>query len=86
MIQQQEGMAIQAFSEAAKESGNVLNCRGKSIVDNILESLEKIDLSFDETGMHSSPMLIVSPEIAEKLKKLPANPETQAKIDEISVN
>lgn len=75
----------QIFSQLGKISelnGQTINGAGKSIYEQLLEGLEKMDLSFDEEGNHSIS-LIVNPEVKKLLDESTPTKEQLRMRDEI---
>lgn len=73
------------LGRTSQAAGTALDCGGKPFSFELyLESLEKIDLQFDENGNPEWPALIVGPQMAEYLNSLPPfTPEQQRLLDDL---
>lgn len=76
------------MKEVTDKTGNVLNAAGHPFTfDMFLEMLNKVWIDFDENGDPYMPSVVVSPEIAAKIKELlpvwQANQEYKKKFDEL---
>ncbi len=69
------------LSRTSQAAGTATDCGGKPFSFELyLASLEKIDIEFDEKGNPELPSLIVSPELAERLRAMPAFTSEQKKL------
>ncbi|GLO56327.1 hypothetical protein PPUJ20066_23630 [Pseudomonas putida] len=73
------------LSDTCEESGNVIDGRGKSMGEHILESIDSIELSVNKDGKVSPPKIMVSPVTAKLIENDPTvqSPEFQARYLEI---
>lgn len=76
------------MQEATERSGNVVNAEGRSISPEvILEALEKVTIDFDDFGNPLLPVLVLHPEVLEKIKdeipKREEDPDLQRKYREL---
>lgn len=87
---QQAKLMFDTIKEVTDRTGNVVNGKGQPFTHELfMESLEKIDIDFDDQGKPclSNYRVVVSPELWAQLKdKLPeweANPEYKKKFEEL---
>lgn len=88
MAAQREKALFEKMHDVTERTGNVVEGDGKGLTPElIMETLKKIDISFDEHGNPIMPTLIVSPDV---LKKMGENtdlwketPEMQQKMVEL---
>lgn len=85
---QQAKLLFDKISEVTKKTGNIVNGKGQPFSFEIfIETMEKIQIDFDEMGKPYLPTLVVSPQLGDKLnEKLPeweSNPEYKKKLDEV---
>lgn len=81
IVNVEEKSLLKELSTTAKKAGMVVNAKGKSIENVILESFEKTDLTFDEYGNHNG-ILIIPPNLMGKLKNKASN-VFKGKLEEI---
>lgn len=72
-------MFVEHISEVTEHVGNVVKSNGRDFFDVYAESLEKIEITFDENGDHHVTMF-VNPETHDQLKGKAPTPEQQARI------
>lgn len=70
------------ISAVSEEYGNTVDATGRDFVDAFAQSLETMDLSFDEEG-RPNLTIVMHPGTVEKLRENPPTPEQEARIDEI---
>ena len=88
MKKQKARYLFDKMKEVTDKTGNVVDGKGRPFsFELFVESIRKIWIEFDENGNPHMPTMIVSPEIAEKLRVLlpewDKNPENKKIIDEI---
>ncbi|MGL5823366.1 MAG: hypothetical protein ACRCYU_00655 [Nocardioides sp.] len=69
-------------SDVAEDSGNVIDAAGRDFYDVYADTLETIDMSFDDDGRHNLS-LVLSPTQAEKLRQKPPTAEQEARINAV---
>lgn len=67
------------ISEICDASGQTINAQGRDYFDVMLETLETIDMSFDEDGKPNLT-LVVHPETAKKIQAKQPTPEQQERL------
>lgn len=73
---------IEHVSEVSEDVGNVVSAEGRDFFDVYAESLETIEMSFDENGDHNLTLL-VNPGTYDDLKDKTPTPEQEARINSI---
>jgi hypothetical protein len=73
---------LQHISAVTEEYGNTVDATGRDFVDAFAESLETMDISFDEEG-RPNLTIVMHPDQVEKLRENPPTPEQEARIDAI---
>ncbi|RZU12705.1 hypothetical protein EV645_5978 [Kribbella rubisoli] len=79
--QMMRGM-LEHISEVCEASGQVVSAEGRDYYDVMIETLETIDMSFDENGK-SNLFMVVSPAIAKELEGNPPTPEQEARMTRV---
>jgi len=84
----QSKMIFERIDESAREVGNIFDAQGKKLTfDDILSSLEKIQIDFDESGNYRNLVITVSPDLLELLTKIILEsekiPENKKRFDEM---
>ena len=82
-IKEKERLTLKAFSAAAEEVGNVVDASKKTSEEALLESLAKLDISFDESGNPATPLVIVNPKMRDKLARTEPGKEYFKKSNEL---
>jgi hypothetical protein len=75
-------MVIEHISEVSEKVGNVVSAEGRDFFDVYAESLETIEMTFDENGDHNLTML-ANPETYDRVKDKTPTPEQEARINAI---
>lgn len=75
---QAEGTMIDAIDEAVERSGNVLKRVGGFTIASYLDSLEQIDIYFDELGNPTIPTIVCGKKMQEEMKRVFAEPHSVA--------
>jgi hypothetical protein len=75
-------LLIEHISEVSADAGNVVSAEGREFYDVYADSLEAIEMNFDENGDHNVIML-TSPKTYDSFKGKPPTPEQQARINAI---
>ncbi len=70
------------ISEVCDESGQTIDAEGRDFIDVMIETLETIDISFDENGEHNL-MVVMHPDTAEKLRDKQPTPEQEGRIQQV---
>lgn len=70
------------ISEVCDESGQTIDAEGRDFFDVMIQTLETIDISFDENGEHNLTM-VMHPDTAEKLRDKQPTPEQEARIHQV---
>lgn len=84
MSKQHSKYFIERIDEITKESGQVYNNQGLPLtVDTILDSLDKIEMDFDEQGHPLMPTIMAGPSMVEKIKNLKPTDEQNKRYNEI---
>lgn len=73
---------IEHVSEVSEQVGNVVSGEGRDFFDVYAETLETIEMSFDENGEHNLT-LVLHPDQYERLKNKTPTPEQEARINAI---
>jgi hypothetical protein len=73
---------LEHISAVSDEYGNTIDAGGRDFADAFSESLETMDISFDEEGKPNLT-LVMHPDQVEKLRENPPTPEQEARIDAI---
>jgi hypothetical protein len=79
--QMTQGM-LAHISEVCDASGQTIDAAGRDFIEVIIETLETIEMSFDEDGKPNLT-LVVPPGSAEKLRNKMPTPEQEERIQEI---
>lgn len=79
---------LETVNEAAEEIGNVVDAKGRQLSPElIIEALEKMELSFDESGDWQPPTFVIHPDTAARMKEqieaLDKDPNTKDRVDSI---
>lgn len=70
------------LSDVCDASGQSIDATGRDFIEVMIETLESIDMSFDENGNPNLTM-VLHPDTAEKLRDKRPTPEQEARIREI---
>jgi len=70
------------ISEVCDASGQTIDAEGRDFVDVMIETLETIDISFDENGEHNLT-IVMHPDTLAKLQDKQPTPEQEARIQQI---
>lgn len=70
------------ISEICDASGQVIDAEGRDFIDVIIETLETIEMSFNEDG-EPNLTVVVHPSTAEKLRNKKPTPEQEERIQQI---
>jgi hypothetical protein len=70
------------ISEVCDASGHTIDARGRDIFDVMIETLETLDMSFDENG-EPNLTLVAAPDVVEKLRGKQPTPEQEARVQEV---
>ncbi len=76
---------LQHISDVTEATGQVVSGEGRDFWEAMLEAMEGVELSFDEQGNHHG-MVVIHPDLAEKIKNNPPTPEQEARAQEIIRN
>jgi hypothetical protein len=73
------------MADICDASGQTIDARGRPpSIDLILDGYEKISIDFDENGVPKLPTIVMAPQMAERVRKLPPpTPEQIARFDNI---
>lgn len=66
------GMFVKTMDQVTESTGNVVKAEGEITFEVIYEALDKMEWSLTPDGDLSMPSLVVHPDMAAKLEKLPA--------------
>ena len=84
MAKQIAKRGYEVIDEAAQEVGNVTSADGKPLsVDLLLESLEKMHLSFDEEGQPSGLRLVAHPKMSSALENIYSQLESHPRYQQL---
>ena len=76
MAGDQASLFFEVMDNATKKTGNVVDGKGKPIsFDLILETLEKIQIDFDQNGDPLMPTMMISPAMRPRLEELMRHPD-----------
>lgn len=79
--QQQRGF-FKGLKEATERVGNVRDYHGaKFSLDQILEMMQMTEMSFDSRGRNDSQMIILSPELHDRMQEILSDPNTRAEFE-----
>lgn len=70
------------ISEICDASGQTVSAEGRDFFDVMIETLETIDISFDENGKHNLTV-VVNPDTAKKLGDKNPTPEQEARAEQV---
>jgi len=70
MGEQQARMFFDTLEKATTKTGNVVKARGRMTVDDFFQSLELIEISFDELGRPEMPRMVVGQGAFDQLKEI----------------
>jgi hypothetical protein len=70
------------ISEVCDATGQTINAEGRDFVDVMIETLETIDISFDENGEHNLTM-VMHPDTAAKLQDKQPTLEQEARMQQV---
>ncbi|MBU2694992.1 hypothetical protein CCO04_07855 [Pimelobacter sp. 30-1] len=70
------------ISDICDASGQTISTEGRDIFDVMIETLETIDISFDENGEHNLT-IVMNPDTAQKLQSKIPTPEQEAQVKEV---
>lgn len=70
------------ISEVCDAFGQTIDAGGRDIFDVMIETLETIDMSFDENG-EPNLTLVAAPDVVEKLRGKKPTPEQEARVQQI---
>lgn len=73
---------LEHISAVTEEYGNTIDATGRDFADAFADSLETMDISFDEGG-RPKLTIVMHPDQVEKLRENPPTPEQEARIDAI---
>lgn len=73
---------LEHISAVTEEYGNTIDATGRDFADAFADSLETMDISFDEEA-RPKLTIVMHPDQAEKLRENPPTPEQEARIDAI---
>lgn len=73
---------LEHISAVTEEYGNTVDATGRDFADAFADSLETMDISFDEEGLPNIT-IVMHPDQVEKLRENPPTPEQEARIDAI---
>lgn len=80
------GQTVRAIFEhvsaVSEEYGNAVDVTGRALADAFADSLEDMDISFDEEGLPKLT-IVMHPDQVEKLREHPPTPEQEARINAI---
>ena len=88
MANQISSHAFATINEAVDKVGNVVDAKGKPFTDAIFEVLEKIQLDFEDDGIHHKELtVVISPALSDRVKEameqIHQNPELSKRYKEI---
>lgn len=70
-LEQMFKIFIKTMEQITNLTGNITYAQGKPFsIDMILDSLEKLDIGFDDEGNARLPQILVGPDLGEKMKNL----------------
>jgi hypothetical protein len=76
------GMFVKTMDQVTESTGNVVKGEGEITFELIYEALDKMEWSLTPDGDLSMPSLVVHPDMAEKLEKLPGpTPEQESALE-----
>jgi len=68
--EQQSKLVFEGMSELTKKTGNIVDAKGRPLsYELLIETLEKIEINFDENDQPIMPALVVSPLLYDKFKE-----------------
>jgi hypothetical protein len=73
---------LEHISAVTEEYGNTIDATGRDFADAFADSLETMDISFDDEGQPKLT-IVMHPDQVEKLRENPPTPEQEARIDAI---
>ena len=73
---------LEHISAVTEENGNTVDATGRDFADAFADSLETMDISFDEEGLPNLT-IVMHPDQVEKLRENPPTPEQEARINAI---
>lgn len=73
---------LEHISAVTEEYGNTVDATGRDFADAFADSLESMDISFDEEG-RPNLTIVMHPDQMEKLRENPPSPVQEARIDSI---
>jgi len=82
-------MVFDKIDEAVERVGNVVSAKGRPFTESFFETIEKIQIDFDENGKIIMPKIILNPKTAEeiklrdKLREIETNPSYKMRFEEI---
>lgn len=88
MAQKKMKMLIEAMNEITESTGNVVDAKGKPLsADAFLDSLDKIEMGFDEDGQPRMPAVLCGTTIAEQMKnalqQIDSDPAVKQRLNDI---
>ena len=88
MVAQRSRVIFEKMDEVTERTGNVIDGEGKELSPELIfNTLEKIEINFDELGNPIMPTLVVNPEMYKKIQNNPdrwkETPEMKAKLAEL---
>jgi len=83
-IKSKSEMLLNTMDHVSDLTGIKVDAKGASLSpDLILETLEKMELHFDENGKPNLPTFVASPELSEKFRNIMQSEENQRRFDEL---